>query len=123
MNNELHKSIVVKIGGATLGSEDTVIEDIVALQRKGESLVVVHGGGKLITELLARQGISSRFIGGERVTDRVTLEAAISVLAGVVNKEIVAAINSLDGRAIGISGVDGALIQCDIKNVKNRSLC
>jgi len=118
MNNKVHKPIVVKIGGATLGSDDTTIADIVALQRQGESLVVVHGGGKLITEFLARQGTPSRFVRGERVTDRATLEVAISVLAGVVNKEIVAAINSLDGRAIGISGVDGALIQCEIKNVE-----
>ncbi len=101
-----------------LGSHDTAVEDIVELQRQGKSLVIVHGGGKLITEWLNKQGISSRFIQGERVTDRATLEVAISVLAGLVNKEIVAAINSLGGQAVGISGVDGALIQCDLKNVE-----
>ena len=105
------KVIVIKIGGATLGSHDTAIEDIVELQRQGKSLVVVHGGGKLITEWLEKQGISSRFIRGERVTDQPTLEIATSVLAGLVNKEIVAAINGLGGRAVGISGVDGALIE------------
>ncbi|MFC2011603.1 acetylglutamate kinase [Chloroflexota bacterium] len=105
------KLIVIKIGGATLGSHDTAIEDIVKLQRQGKSLVVVHGGGKLITEWLQKQGISSSFIQGERVTDGPTLEVATSVLAGLVNTEIVAAINGLGGRAVGISGADGALIE------------
>ncbi len=103
--------IVVKIGGATLGSHDTAIEDIVNLQREGKSLIVVHGGGKLITEWLAKQGISSRFVQGERVTDQPTLEVVISVLAGLVNKEIVAEIISLGGQAAGISGVDGTTIE------------
>ncbi len=107
----MDKIIIVKIGGATLGSHDTAIEDIVELQRQGKSLVVVHGGGKLITEWLEKQGISSRFIQGERVTDQASLEVVTAVLAGLVNKDIVAAINSLGGRAVGISGVDGALIE------------
>ncbi|MFC1933773.1 acetylglutamate kinase [Chloroflexota bacterium] len=107
----MDKVIVVKLGGATLGSHDTAIEDLVELQQQGKSLVVVHGGGKLITEWLAKQGVSSKFVQGERVTDQVTLEVVISVLAGLVNKEIVAAINGRGGRAVGISGVDGALIE------------
>ncbi|MFC2052342.1 acetylglutamate kinase [Chloroflexota bacterium] len=110
-DKKLDKVTVVKIGGATLGSHDTAIEDMVELQRQGKSLVVVHGGGKLITEWLTKQGISSRFVQGERVTDQATLEVVISVLAGLVNKEIVAAINGRGGRAAGISGVDGALIE------------
>ncbi len=112
----MDKVIIVKIGGATLGSHDTAIEDIVELQRRGKSLVVVHGGGKLITEWLAKQGISSRFVQGERVTDQATLEVVISVLAGLVNKEIVAAISGLGGRAVGISGVDGALIEGRVRD-------
>jgi len=114
----LDKVIVVKLGGATLGSHDTTIEDIVKLQQQGKSLVVVHGGGKLITEWLARLGISSQFVQGERVTDKATLEVVISVLAGLVNKQIVATINDLGGQAIGISGVDGAFIQARIKNTE-----
>ncbi|MBA7691719.1 Acetylglutamate kinase [subsurface metagenome] len=115
---------MVKIGGATFGRhEPTVldigdVEDVVELQRRGKSLIIVHGGGKLITDWLTKQGISSRFVQGERVTDRATLEVAISVLAGLVNKEIVAAINSLGGQAVGISGVDGALIQGEVKNIE-----
>ncbi len=116
MSSKLDKVIVVKLGGATLGSHDTIIEDIVHLQQQGKSLVVVHGGGKLVTEWLKKQGISTRFILGERVTDKATLEVVTSVLAGLVNKEIVAGINSLGGQAVGISGVDGAFIQSRIKN-------
>lgn len=105
------KVIVIKIGGSTLGSHDTTLEDIVELQRQGKPLVVVHGGGKLITDWLTKQGVTSRFVEGERVTDQPTLEVVISVLAGLVNKDIVATINSRGGRAAGISGVDGALIE------------
>ena len=118
MSNKLGKVIVVKIGGATLGSQDTTIKDIVALQRQGKSLVIVHGGGKIITDWLEKQGIATRFVNGERVTDEPTLEVVISVLAGLVNKEIVADINALGGMAIGISGVDGGLIQGRIKDKK-----
>jgi acetylglutamate kinase len=112
----LDKVIVVKLGGATLGSHDTTIEDIVELQQQGKSLVVVHGGAKVVTQWLSKLGISTRFVQGERVTDEATLEMVTAVLGGLVNKEIVAAINSLGGQAVGISGVDGALIQGRIKD-------
>jgi len=111
----LNKVIVVKIGGATLGSHDTAIEDIVELQKQGKFVVVVHGGGKLITEWLEKQGVPSSFIRGERVTDKPTLEVATAVLAGLVNKDITAAINGLGGRAVGISGVDGGIIEGEIR--------
>ena len=107
---------MVKLGGVAFSSSDTTIEDIVNLQRQGKPLIVVHGGGKLATEWLSRQGISSRFVKGERVTDGATLDVAVSVLAGLVNKKIVAAINSRGGQAVGISGVDGALIQSEVKD-------
>lgn len=107
----MEKVIVVKIGGSTLGSHDTTIEDIVELQRRARPLVVVHGGGKVITDWLSKQGVESRFVQGERVTDRPALEVVTAVLAGLVNKEIVAAINRLGGRAAGISGVDGPVIK------------
>jgi len=116
LSRKRDKIIVIKIGGATLGSHDTTVEDAVYLQQQGKPIVIVHGGGKLITEWLNKQGIASRFIEGERVTDKATLEVAVSVLAGLVNKEIVAAINGLGGRAVGVSGVDGALLQGRVKN-------
>ena len=108
--------VVVKIGGATLGSHDTTIEDVVTLQRQGKLLVIVHGGGKIITEWLDKQDIPSRFVRGERVTDRPTLQVVVAVLAGLVNKQIVAAINDRGGQAVGISGVDGGLIQAKVKD-------
>jgi acetylglutamate kinase len=114
----LAEVIVIKIGGATLGSNDTTVEDIVALQQQGKRLVVIHGGGKLITEWLGKQKIDTRFVRGERVTDRATLEVATAVLAGLANKELVAAINNLGGRAIGICGVDGALLQVRMSNAE-----
>ena len=109
---------MVKLGGVAFSSSDTTIEDIVNLQRQGKLLVVVHGGGKLVTEWLTKRGISSRFVKGERVTDKDTLEVVISVLAGLVNKKVVAAINGLGGQAVGISGADGTLIQSEVKNVE-----
>ena len=111
----MKKIIVVKIGGATLGSHDTALEDIVELQKQGKSLVVVHGGGKLITEWLDKQGAPTNFLRGERVTDKPTLDVATAVLAGLVNKDITAAINTLGGKAVGLSGVDGSIIEGEIK--------
>ena len=113
-----NKIIVVKIGGSTLGSRDTTVEDVVELQRQDWSLVVVHGGGKMITDWVAKQGIKANFVRGERVTDKPTLDVAIAVLAGVVNKEITAAITALGGKAVGLSGVDGGLIQSEVKNAE-----
>lgn len=107
---------VVKIGGATLGKHDTAIEDIVELQKQGRPVVVVHGGGKVITEWLTKLGITSQFIQGERVTDQTTLKVVTAVLAGLVNKEIVAAINTQYGQAVGITGIDGAVITGRIKD-------
>ena len=110
------KSIVIKIGGSTLGSHDTTLDDLVSLQKKGIILVVVHGGGNKITEWLKKMGVSTNFVRGMRVTDPATLEVAIAVLAGLVNKELVAAILSKGGKAIGLSGIDGALVQARMEN-------
>jgi acetylglutamate kinase len=107
---------VIKIGGSTFGSGDTTVEDIVTLQQNGHPLVVVHGGGNAVTEWLKRQGAATRFVRGERVTDLPALQVATAVLAGLANKEITAAINLRGGRACGISGVDGALIEGAVKD-------
>ncbi len=114
----MSKVIVIKIGGAALGSSDTTMEDLVCLQKQGRLLVVVHGGGRQLTEWLSRQGIATRFVRGKRVTDEATLEVAAAVLAGLTNKEIVAALNNQGGRAIGLSGVDGALLQSKIEDIE-----
>jgi acetylglutamate kinase len=107
---------VIKIGGSTFNSGDTTIEDVVALQKKKHPLVVVHGGGNTVTDWLKRQGIATKFVRGERVTDIGSLAVVTAVLAGLVNKEIAAAINLYGGRAVGISGVDGSLIESSIKD-------
>ncbi len=108
------KTLVVKIGGSTLGSQDTTYQDLVELQKKGLRLIVVHGGGKTITEWLGKQGSGTSFVNGQRVTDRAALDVVVAVLAGLVNKDIVAALNSLGGRAAGLSGIDGSLIKASI---------
>jgi acetylglutamate kinase len=110
------KIIVVKIGGSTLGSHDTTLDDLVALQKKGIVPVVVHGGGSKITEWLKKMGVPTNFVRGMRVTDGAALEVVIAVLAGLVNKELVAAIVSRGGKAMGMSGVDGGLIQGRVEN-------
>jgi acetylglutamate kinase len=107
---------VIKIGGSTFGSGDTTIDDIVALQKKGLALIVVHGGGSTVTDWLKKQGVTTKFVRGERVTDLPGLQVAAAVLAGLVNKEITAAINLRGGRAVGISGIDGALIESKVKD-------
>lgn len=98
---EQKKPIVVKIGGSTLGNLDTTMQDLVALQRQGTALAVVHGGGALISQWMQRQGIMPRFIRGLRVTDAPSLEIVIAVLAGLVNKQLVATITALGGEGCG----------------------
>lgn len=114
--NAIMNPIVIKIGGSTLGSHDTTLEDLVALQKEGKQVVVVHGGGALITDWLGKQGVASRFVRGLRVTDKPTLQVVTAVLAGLVNKELVAQIHALGGNAWGLSGADGCLIAGRVKD-------
>jgi len=106
--------IVIKIGGSTFGSGDTTVEDLVTLQKRGVPLVVVHGGGAMVTDWLKRQGVTTKFVRGLRVTDAGTLKVVVAVLAGLANKELVAAIELAGGKAIGLSGVDGGLLKAKI---------
>ena len=103
--------IVAKIGGSTLGGYDTTLADVVELQRRGLRPVVVHGGGSLISEWLALHNLPTRFEGGLRVTDEESLKVVVAVLAGLVNKEIVAELSSRGPRAIGLSGADSGLLR------------
>jgi acetylglutamate kinase len=107
-------TIVVKIGGSTLGSHDTSLRDVAALQRGGARPVVVHGGGKVVSDWMQRLGVRPRFIRGLRVTDEPSLEIAVAVLTGLVNKRLVAELNGLGGRAVGLSGVDGGMIEARV---------
>lgn len=110
------KIIVIKIGGSTLGNHDTTLEDLVELQKQEMSLVVVHGGAKVTSEWLARLGIPTSFIQGLRVTDAETLKVVTAALGGLVNKELVVAIQALGGKAIGLSGCDGNLLWATLKS-------
>ena len=106
--------IVVKIGGSTLGSHDTSLKDLVTLQREGVDVVVVHGGGNVISQWMQRQGIQPRFVNGLRVTDAASLDIVVAVLTGLINKELVSQVHGLGGRAIGISGIDGGLLEARV---------
>ena len=107
---------VVKIGGSTLGSQDTTSDDLADLHRRGMKLVVVHGGGKVITEWMERQGVRPRFIRGLRVTDEASLEIVVAVLTGLVNTTLVASLSALGARAMGISGPDGRMLEAEVKD-------
>ncbi len=105
---------VIKIGGSTLGSHDTTLTDLVELQSKGDQFVVVHGGGKTISEWMEKQGVRPKFVNGLRVTDSQSLDIVIAVLTGLINKSLVASINNIGGKAIGISGADGKIVDAEI---------
>lgn len=105
------RTVVAKLGGSALGSHDTTLADAAALAAVGVRVVLVHGGGAAISDWLQRTGQEPRFIGGLRVTDAATLEMVVMVLAGKVNKELVGGVLAHGGRAIGLSGLDGAMLQ------------
>ena len=107
-------TIVVKIGGSTLGDHDTTLHNLVEIQRQGVQAVVVHGGGKAVSEWMEKQGIRPRFVRGLRVTDSPSLDIAVAVLTGLVNKSIVASILEIGGNAIGLSGVDGGMLRAKV---------
>jgi len=107
-------TLVVKYGGHAMGDAavgDSFARDVVLLKQVGINPIVVHGGGPQIAQMLQRLGIETRFIDGLRVTDRETMEVVEMVLAGTINKQLVAAINAEGGCAIGLTGKDGRLIE------------
>ena len=89
------RPVLVKIGGSTLGSHDTSLQDLVSLQREGLKIIVVHGGGNVISRWMEKQGTIPRFIRGLRVTDAESLEIVVAVLTGLVNKQLVASLMAL----------------------------
>ncbi|MDB9891016.1 acetylglutamate kinase [Alphaproteobacteria bacterium] len=107
------KTILIKFGGHAMGKADYVnafAADIALLDQVGAKPVVVHGGGPQIGEMLKKLQIESSFIDGLRVTDEATVSIVEMVLAGGINKALVAAIAGAGGRAVGVSGKDGGLI-------------
>ena len=112
------KIVVVKYGGNAMVSEqlkDSVIRDICLLQLIGVKVVLVHGGGPEITEVLEKMGKQSAFVDGVRVTDEETVGVALMVLAGKINKTLVNLIELKGGSAIGLSGLDGHMLEAKIK--------
>ena len=114
-------TVVIKLGGHAMGSDegmDQFARDVVLMQQVGVNPVIVHGGGPMINEMLARLDIKSEFVDGKRVTDEATMEVVEMVLSGRVNKRIVQAIGAQGGKAVGLSGKDAGLITCTPTNPK-----
>jgi acetylglutamate kinase len=114
MQRYSERTIVVKYGGHAMGDETVARDfarDIVLLKQSGVNPVVVHGGGPQIGAMLERLGIKSEFAAGLRITDRKTVEIVEMVLAGGINKQLVAALNAVGGRAVGLSGKDGNMVR------------
>ncbi|PID35605.1 MAG: acetylglutamate kinase [Rhodobacterales bacterium] len=114
-------TVVIKFGGNAMGDDAAMASfarDIVLMRQVGVNPVVVHGGGPMINDMLARLGVKSDWVDGKRVTDDATIEVVEMVLAGRVNKRIVQAINAEGGRAVGLTGKDANLMTCQQTNPK-----
>ena len=121
IQNYYGKTVVVKYGGSAMEDEalkKAVMGDVVLLTLVGVKIVLVHGGGPEISATLKKLGKESVFIGGLRVTDKETVEVAQMVLAGKVNKGLVNLIQNVGGRAVGLSGMDGHLIEAQMLDEK-----
>jgi len=108
------KTIVVKYGGNAMISDElrkAVISDIILLKLVGINVVVVHGGGPEISEMLKKIGKESKFVNGLRYTDEETMDIVQMILCGKVNKNLVATLNRSGGNAVGLCGLDGGMIQ------------
>lgn len=115
------KVVVIKYGGNAMVNEqlkEQVMEDMVLLWLIGVKVVLVHGGGPEISELMNKLGKKAEFVDGLRVTDRETVDIVQMVLAGKVNKTLVNLLETKGGKAMGISGIDGRLIEAEMKNEK-----
>ena len=118
------KTIVIKYGGAAMDKadlRDSFARDITLLQYVGMKPVIVHGGGPQINQLLKDLNIQSEFIDGHRVTDKSAMDVVEMVLAGNVNKSIVALINKEGGKAVGISGKDGNLAEASLHTINRKN--
>ena len=107
------KTVVVKYGGNAMVSQElrkAVISDIILLKLVGINVVVVHGGGPEISQMLKKVGKESRFVNGLRYTDEETMDIVQMVLCGKVNKDLVATLNRSGGSAVGLCGLDGGML-------------
>ncbi|MFZ2538787.1 MAG: acetylglutamate kinase, partial [Oscillospiraceae bacterium] len=116
IQNYNNKVIVIKYGGSAMGDDSVkvdVMRDVVLLSLIGIKVVLVHGGGPEINDMLKKVGIKSKFINGLRYTDEPTMEIVQMVLAGKVNKDLVSLLGQCNGKAIGLCGVDGMMIKAE----------
>ncbi len=111
-----HRPIVIKIGGSTLGEHDTSLSDCVELCREGRQIVIVHGGGAAVTDWQQRLGAETEWVDGLRVTTPESLEVVVAVLSGLINKQLAQQLLALGAPAVGLSGVDGAMLRSPISN-------
>ena len=102
--------VVVKLGGTTIVEQQDVLREIVE-ERRVRPVVVVHGGGKRLTDWLERMSVQSQWNDGRRVTDEATLEVFLAVISGVINAELTEALLGLGGRAVGVRGIDDGMIR------------
>ncbi len=110
------KTFVIKYGGAAMvdeGLKESFAQDVSLLKKIGIRIVIVHGGGREVTEIAGRLGLETRFINGQRYTDDAMMNVVQMVLAGRTNKDIVARINQHDGEAVGLCGIDADLLRVD----------
>ena len=113
------KIVVIKYGGNAMVNEELkqqVMEDVTLLWLIGVKVVLVHGGGPEISETMKRMGKQSQFVGGLRVTDKETVDIVQMVLSGKVNKTLVNLLQMKGGHAVGVSGIDGGMIEADMKD-------
>lgn len=116
------KTIVIKYGGHAMNNpelEELVLKDIILMKLVGMNPVIVHGGGPAIDQWLKKINIEAKFINGLRVTDEATMEVVEMVLAGKINKGIISLINRFGGKAVGLCGKDGRLIEAEKKKSAN----
>jgi acetylglutamate kinase len=116
INDLKGKVLVIKLGGSTLENQRVVLQDIIWLHALGARPILVHGGGPYINEWLKKLELPTRFENGLRVTDAQTLEVVRMVLLGQVNQGLVLMASQMGGRAIGLSGTDGHMVQAHISN-------
>ena len=110
----IDSTIVVKIGGSILSNDDTTFEDLATLQKRGFKIVVIHGGGPMISAWMHKLGSEPRFVRGLRVTDAESMDIVTATLGGLVNKTLVSTLQKLGGRAVGLSGIDGGMLKATI---------
>ena len=107
---------VIKIGGSTINDWDKNLAQLNQILDMGQSIIIVHGGGKTVSEWGSKLGIRPEFVKGLRKTDKDTLEVAISILSGLVNSKLVSYLNNRKINAVGVSGLSGNMIKASISN-------